>query len=97
MRELFFQLEMWVGDGTEPDESTGGGGKKAGGHPNKKREVRISLAVIFAAVALVIILVVACLVCKCRRAQQDGKAQPRASASSIEIGSPDRKSIPRAS
>jgi heme/copper-type cytochrome/quinol oxidase subunit 2 len=82
---------MWVGDGTEPDESTGGGGKKGGGHPNKKREVWISLAVIFAAVALVIILVVACLVCKCRRAKQDGKAgptNPRASLSSIEIGTP---------
>ena len=43
---------LWVGEGPDPtpDESTGGGGKKGGGHPRKKRESRITWAVIFAVI-----------------------------------------------
>ena len=43
---------LWVGEGADPtpDESTGGGGKKGGGHPRKKRESRITWAVIFAVI-----------------------------------------------
>ena len=46
---------LWVGEGPDPtpDESTGGGGKKGGGHPRKKRESRITWAVIFAVIVRV--------------------------------------------
>ena len=50
VRETAWRL--WVGEGPDPtpDESTGGGGKKGGGHPRKKRESRITWAVIFAVI-----------------------------------------------
>ena len=50
MRDTAWRL--WVGEGADPtpDESTGGGGKKGGGHPRKKRESRITWAVIFAVI-----------------------------------------------
>ena len=70
-----------------------GGGKKGGGHPRKKRESRITWAIIFAVIVLVILLVAICLFIKCRKAQQEARARGstnwQAPPPSVELGKPE--------